>query len=122
MVQAKKDNKILIPQLKTAEDASELIAPIGLTMVTRQRYGVEELSVVAVDDESESIRKEMKKVIKAMTDFLPCKRLTASEVLLRICSLQGQNPVGHTKYPEQSNVRLPIGTDKKVQQKNILNQ
>ena len=83
-------------------------------MVTRQRYGVQELSVVAVDDESSSLRKEMKKLIKAMTDFLPRERPAASEVLLHISSLQAQNPTGNIEYPKQSNVMLRTGTDKKV--------
>ena len=114
LVQAKKGDKMLIPQLETADDPSELIAPIGLTMVTRQRNGVQELSVVAVDDESSNLRKEMKKLIKAMTDFLPRERLTASEVLLHFSSLQGQNPTDHTGYPKKSNVMLRRGIDKKV--------
>ena len=78
ILQAKKGKKMLIPQIETPMDDSELHAPsIGQLIAERIKYKVPELSIVKTEEEQRSL----KSLISQMTCVNPEERLSASKVL-----------------------------------------
>ena len=79
MLQAEKGKKMLIPQIETPMDDSELHVPsIGQLISERIKYKVPELSIV----KSEGPQKSLKWLISRMTYVKPEDRLTAKKVLM----------------------------------------
>ena len=78
ILQAKKGKKMLIPQIETPMDDSELHAPsIGLLISERIKYKVPELSIVKI----EGPQRSLKRLISQMTCIHPEDCLPASKVL-----------------------------------------
>ena len=78
ILQAEKGKKMLIPQIETPMDDSELHAPsIGLLISERIKYKVPEFSIVKIGGELRSL----KSLISQMTCVHPEERLPASKVL-----------------------------------------
>ena len=82
MLQAKKGNNALIPQIETALEESEVHAPsIGQLIAERMKYKVKELHVVSeIGANSNTKLQESKRLIKQMTHFNPKERLSAHQV------------------------------------------
>ena len=78
IIQAEKGKKMLIPQIETPMEDSELHAPsIGLLISERIKYKVPELSIVKINGPQERV----KWLISRMTCVNPEERLSAPEVL-----------------------------------------
>ena len=78
MLQAKKEQKMLIPQIETPMGDSELHAvSIGLLISQRIKYKVPELRIVKI----EGNKRSLKWLISQMTCVNPEERLSAAEVL-----------------------------------------
>ena len=78
ILQAEKEQKMLIPQIETPMDDSELHAPsIGLLISERIKYKVPEINIVTL--KSPAIN--LKWLIRQMTCINPEERLSASKVL-----------------------------------------
>ena len=77
MLQAEK-GKLLIPQIETPMDESELHAPsIGLLISQRMKYQVQTLQIVTLNGPAENL----KRIISQMTCVNPEERLSAEEIL-----------------------------------------
>ena len=78
ILQAEKGKKMLIPQIESPMDDSELHAPsIGQLIAERIKYKIPELSIVKI----ESPHKNLKWLISQMTCIAPEERLSAAKVL-----------------------------------------
>ena len=78
ILQARKGQKLLIPQIETPTDDSELRVPsIGLLIAERIKYKIPELSLV----KTEGPHKSLKWLISQMTNVNPEERLSAEKVL-----------------------------------------
>ena len=78
ILQAKKGKKVLIPQIETPMEDSELHVPsIGLLISERIKYKVPELKIVTLNGPL----KNLKLLISQMTRVNPEERLSAEEVL-----------------------------------------
>ena len=78
ILQVEEEKKMLIPQIETPMDDSELHVPsIGLLIAERIKYKVPELEIVSVN----MLFPKMKSLIREMTCVSPEERLSASNVL-----------------------------------------
>ena len=78
ILQARKEQKLLIPQIESPMDDSELRVPsIGLLIAERIKYKVPELNIVKTEGPSRSL----KWFISQMTSVNPEERLSAEKVL-----------------------------------------
>ena len=85
ILQAEKGKKILIPQIETPMDESELHVPsIGQLIAERIKYKVPELCIV----KTEGPQRSLKWLISQMTNVNPEERLTAEKVLVIISHLK----------------------------------
>ena len=93
LLQARDENKRLLPRIETPHNDSELYIPIGKFIAERIKYEVKELNIVVIDNDNENISNggknlnipnEMRKVIQKMTCVKPEKRLSASQTLAHL--------------------------------------
>ena len=91
MVQTPSGRKMLIPQIETAQEDSELFAPsIGQLMAERIKYKSTNLEIVTTDKSEDdkahhmtcgSQETEIKRLIQKMTSIAPSERPSASQSL-----------------------------------------
>ncbi len=81
------ENRYLFPQVETPNERSEESYEIGRLLWERQKYGVEPLQVVKIEDGSQSIENEVRREILKMTHVEPKERLLAQQVVLDLTAL-----------------------------------
>ena len=79
----------LTPRLETPHNESELSMPIGLVLAERLKKGISRLDVVNTD-RTDTISKEIRKLIQRMTRVSPKGRLTADEVVKDLTAIKMQ--------------------------------
>ena len=85
ILQAEKEQKLLIPHIETPKDDSDLHTPsIGLLIAERIKYKVPQLSVVKI----EGPQRSLKWLISQMTSVNPEERLSAEKVLDILSNLE----------------------------------
>ena len=83
IIQTKEKRKMLIPQIETPMDHSELHVPIGSLIAERIKYKVPELNVVVTTHDRDTVGK-VKNLIREMTQIKPEERLHVTDVVIRV--------------------------------------
>ena len=84
MLQADPSKRILVPQIETPQDDSDLYTPVGMLIATRINYKVKELYIVDIKESAMNESKKrtaLKMLIKDMTNVEPDELLSAVEVV-----------------------------------------
>ena len=76
-----KQSLILLPCLETYNDESEIYNPIGGTIYERQKYKIPPLSIVLETDDDDSVARNMKVLIRKMTEAEPSDRILIQKVI-----------------------------------------
>ena len=74
---------MLVPQIETPMDHSELHVLIGSLIAERIKYKVQELNIVVTKDERDIVGK-VKNLIREMTQTKPEERLHVTDVVISI--------------------------------------
>ena len=83
ILQAKERRRMLVPQIETPMDHSELHVPIGSLIAERIKYKVQELNIVVTKDERDVVGK-VKNLIREMTKTKPEERLHVTDVVISV--------------------------------------
>ena len=83
MIQHKSKSQSLVPHIETHNDDSELSESIGTLIAERVKYGTRPLEImsVAAYEAAETTVRQVRDLIRWMTNILPEKRPTAEEVV-----------------------------------------
>ena len=104
---------MLVPQIETPMDHSELHVPIGSLIAERIKYKVQELNIVVTKDERDVVGK-VKNLIREMTQTKPEERLHVTDVVISVEAILHQSLKEQMAAAQSFNQQGPVASSSEM--------